>query len=272
MQEKLLTAGQFAKLAVTTKRTVTWYDQEGILQPFLIDSSGYRWYKPEQIIDFQVILLLRKLHFSIPQIKAFLSKDASLQTLFQQKRTAIVQEIEKLKANVTTIDRYYANSKQEGVLVKPRIKHIPGYDIYYLQKNGAYSRIYEYGLELKSYFIKLPKHTEFIAVFEVPEYKPVKSRFKIGVIITKGMELKKEANSIVQKTSLPAYKALSYTHIGSPSLLSFHWKELEKYAASHNLTQNRTLPFVDVEIYKRSGFTEAIEEDTMTTEMHLPIH
>lgn len=271
MEENLLTAGQFAKLASTTKRTVTWYDQEGILEPFFIDETGYRFYKPEQIIDFQVILLLRQLNFSIDQIKEFLSKNASLKDLFRLKRKLVVDEISRLKRKLDTIDNYYDNFEKEGVLVKPKIINAPTLDIYYLQKEGPYSKIYEYGLELKSYFKKLPKNAVFIAVFEEPEFKPVKSKFKVGVVISKVMELKKETKSLVLRTSLPQYKALSYTHNGSPSLLSFHWKQLGKYAASHKLEPDLSLPFIDVELYKRTGFNNVLEEDQMVTEMRLPI-
>lgn len=271
MDKNLLTAGQFAKLASTTKRTVTWYDQEGILEPFYIDKSGYRFYKPEQIIDFQVILLLRQLNFSIDQIKEFLSKNASLKHMFKLKRKLLADEIDSLKRKLTTIDSYYKSFEKEGVLVQPKMTNVPSFNIYYLQKEGPYSKIYEYGLELKSYFKKLPKNAAFIAVFEETEFKPVKSKFKVGVVIRKGMELKKEAKDLVFKKALPKYKALSYTHIGSPSLLSFHWKQLEKYAAFHNLKQNLTLPFTDIELYKHTGFNGVIREDQMITEMHLPI-
>ncbi|RJQ24430.1 MerR family transcriptional regulator, partial [Candidatus Parcubacteria bacterium] len=53
MEEKLLTAGEFAKLARTTKRTVVWYGREGILPPFKIGENGYKYYKAHQILDFQ---------------------------------------------------------------------------------------------------------------------------------------------------------------------------------------------------------------------------
>ena len=271
MEKELLTAGQFAKLASTTKRTVTWYDKEGILKPFQTDHSGYRFYKPEQIIDFQVILLLRQLNFSIDQIKEFLCKNRSFKDLFREKRKAVTDEIINLKKRLKTIDLYYNNFEKEDVLVKPAIKIMPEINIYYLQKVGPYSKIYRFGLELRSYFKKIPKDTEFIAVFEEPEYKPVKSKFKIGVIVRKGMELKKEAKGVVLKYTLPKYKALLYIHAGLPSLLSFHWKQLEKYRALHKLKQDKSLPFTDIEIYKRNGFVKAINEDCVVTEMHLPI-
>lgn len=271
MQDNLLTAGQFAKFATTTKRTVQWYDKKGILCPACVSETGYHLYKPEQIIDFQVILLLRQLNFSIDQIKEFLSKNISLKDLFYLKRKSVINEIDSLKRRLKTIDTYYDNFEQEGVLVKPKIKIVPSFKIYYIQREGPYSKIYSYGLELKSYFKRLPKDATFIAIFEEPEYKPVKSKFKVGVIKASGVELRKEAQDLVSEEVLPEYKALCYIHNGSPSLLSLHWKQLEKYAVSHNLNQDRTLPFADIEIYRRSGFNELLEEDCVVTEMLLPV-
>ena len=74
MQNNLLTAGEFARLARTTKRTIHWYCQKGILKPKMLDGSKYRYFAPEQIIDFQVILLLRRLNFSVEEVKKYLQK------------------------------------------------------------------------------------------------------------------------------------------------------------------------------------------------------
>lgn len=271
MEEQLLTVGQFAKLASTTKRTVTWYDSQGILKPFKVDSLRYRLYKPEQIIDFQVILLLRSLNFSIEQIKEFLSKNASLKSLFQFKQKSISRDITLLERRLTTIKNYYKTFESEGMLVKPQVLKMPKTEIYYIQKEGPYSKIYRYGLELKSYFKNLPKNTQFITVYEDSGYKPVKSKFKVGVIRQKGMKLKQEASGKVLPMSIPEFKALVYTFKGSPSLLSFHWKQLEKYAALHKLKPNTSLPFIDVEIYKKSGFIRNIEEDQVVTDMIMPL-
>lgn len=271
MKESWLTAGQFAKLASTTKRTVTWYDKEGILKPHFIGQSGYRYYKPEQIIDFQVILLLRHLNFSIAQIKEFLLKNTTFKELFHLKRKAVIREIDKLTRSLKIIDSYYENFEKEGVLVKPTIKNAGGFEFYYLQKEGPYSKIYRYGLELGTYFKKLPRTAIFVTIYEEAGYKPVKSKFKVGVLVNEKMELKKETLGIVQKSSIPSFRALAYTHTGSPSLLSFHWNQLERYASKKKLIKDLTHPFIDIELYKRNGFVKSLEDDQVVTEMYMPI-
>ena len=54
----LITAGEFAKLAGTTKRTIHFYDEKGVLKPIKINKSNYRLYDERQILDYQMILLL----------------------------------------------------------------------------------------------------------------------------------------------------------------------------------------------------------------------
>ncbi|MEK7571232.1 MAG: MerR family transcriptional regulator [Patescibacteria group bacterium] len=270
MNDQLLTAGQFAKLATTTKRTVTWYDQQGILKPHHIDTNGYRLYKPEQIIDFQVILLLRQLNFSLKQIKTFLSQDDSIKSLFLKKKQDLLAELTQLRQKLTTMEQYYQTIEKEGVFIKPVVKKIPTREVYYLQKEGPYAKIYEYGLELKAYFAKLPKTTVFLTLFEELEYKPVKSRFKVAVLKTSGLHLKKGSTE-VKSIQLPSYTALIYTYTGLPTLLSFHWKQLELYAKKKGLKQNQLLPFMDIEVYLHSGFIQKIPNDQVVTEMHLPI-
>ena len=100
MPTNLLTIGEFAKLAETTKRTVLWYEEEGILKPKQINTENkYRLYSADQIIDLKAIMLLRKLNFSIVEIKKFLSKN-NPEELFNLKKKALKQEI---APSVTTI-------------------------------------------------------------------------------------------------------------------------------------------------------------------------
>lgn len=272
MNKELITAGQFAKIASTTKRTIDWYTKSGLITPASITESGYRMYSPEQVIDFQVILLLRQLNFSIEQIKEFLLKDGSFKDIFLTKRKTVVSELQKLKTRLKTLDTYYNNLAQEGVFVKPTVKVVSGFDFYYLQKEGPYVKIYQYDLELRTYFKKIPKNAIFITLYEEEGYAPINARFKVGVIIQKGMELKEEVKDIVLKGSVSHFKALSYTFAGSPSLLSFQWKQLEKYAALHTYKKDISLPFVDVEVYKKSGIVKELDdENQVITEMLFPI-
>ncbi|HSX15313.1 MAG TPA: MerR family transcriptional regulator [Candidatus Saccharimonadales bacterium] len=265
-----LTAGQFAKLARTTKRTVLWYDQQGILKPRHIDGdNGYRLYELHQILDFQSISLMRKLGFSIDEIKALLKEDRSMRHLFEQQRGVLEQQIGQLTRMLSDTNRYYENLQANGTLVRPELVHVPSYDIYYLYKQGPYAQLKAYHDELCDYFVALPKDTVFLTAFMKSVYEPAKAAMKIGVICTPGIRLK--PGTAVQRETIPSYDALKYVHRGSTTLLSLLWQEVGKYRRKQHLRSGTGLPFADVEFYTPDTSAYPDPEDSVVTEIHMPV-
>jgi len=253
MENTLLTAGQFAKLARTTKRTIAWYEKEGILLPSELTEKKYRLYKQNQILDYQVILLMRKLGFSLEEIKHYLQKHDSLKEMFIEKGNDIKKEIHELEETVRRLDEYYTNLEKYGTLVLPIVKNVPSFSLYTLSKVGPYAKIGEYINELKSYFTSLPQNIEFVTLFLDKGYQPKRAKMKIGVVRKKGMQLLRTASGKIIEEKVPAYKTLSYSHNGSSTVLSMIWQEMEKYAKKNRFVPDRSLPFVDLEFYRIKG-------------------
>lgn len=269
MIKSLLSAGQFAKLARTTKRTVLWYDQKGILKPHYIDDSGYRWYAPQQILDFQSVLLMRKLGFSISEITSLLGSGRSMPRLFAEQRKALERQVGLLQRMLHDTSQYYENLQLSGTLVRPQVKHIASFDMYYLAKRGPYASIKDYADELHRAFQALPPNCVWLTAFMAPIYQPTKADMKIGVVCQPGMRLK--SGTDVQRQTVPAYDALVHVHIGSTTLLSLLWQELGKYKRKHKLRANTTLPFADIEFYTPDTSDYPDPEDSLTTELHMPV-
>lgn len=122
MEENYITAGEFAKLSRTTKRTITFYDEKGLLKPVKLNDKGYRYYKTDQILDFQVISLLIRLNFSLDEIKSYLDNNATLESLFFEKRGDIQKEVRTLQASLYALDEYYENIKKLGFLLNLKLK------------------------------------------------------------------------------------------------------------------------------------------------------
>ncbi|MEK7451216.1 MAG: MerR family transcriptional regulator [Patescibacteria group bacterium] len=271
MKENLLTAGQFAKLSRTTKRTITWYSDQGILHPFKVNNSGYRYYKTQQILDFQVILLLRKLRFSIEEIKTYLAKNNSLQDLFKLKKEVVSQEINDLQTALSNLDNFYSNLDSNGTLVAPKFETIKPFFVYYIQKEGSYAKIKDYCFELQSYFKKISQDSIYLTLFLDRNYQPKKAKMKIGVIKRNGMILKKEADGVVKKEFIPAYRTLSYIHKGSGAVLSLLWQELGKYARKNGYKENKSLPFAYLELYRKTSLNDFKDEASMVFEINSPV-
>ena len=68
----LFTTGQFAKLCGTTKETLFYYDELGILKPVKVAENGYRYYSASQFFDLDLITVLQEAGSSLSKIKSYL--------------------------------------------------------------------------------------------------------------------------------------------------------------------------------------------------------
>jgi DNA-binding transcriptional MerR regulator len=270
-EEPFITAGELARLAQTTKRTVLWYTKAGILKPRSIRVNGYNYYAIDQIIDLQVIMLLRRLNFSLAEIKKLLRNSDTMKKVFVEKQKELTQDITKLQKNLEDIKTFYNNLDTTGLIIKPAIKQVPTFTMYFLPKVGPYSKIYDYCLELKSYFSSIPDDAVFLVLFPERIYSPKKDSFKIGVVATKDMILQGNAKDFVQKEKVPGFKSLQYRHIGSPALISMLIMQMHTYMEKAGLTQDLSNPINELEFYIKSGIMGHQDEDTMISEINIPI-
>lgn len=65
----MITIQNFAKLAGTTKRTLSFYDEKELFKPKKVADNGYRYYDYDQLYEATFILELRRLGLSIEEIK-----------------------------------------------------------------------------------------------------------------------------------------------------------------------------------------------------------
>ncbi len=259
MSQDLLNIGDFAKMAETTKRTVLWYEEKGILKPKQVDTeNGYRLYAIDQIIDFKAILLLRKLDFSIEEIRSFLAKQHTPEALFNLKKKALQQEIADLQTVLRDTDKYYRNLQKTGTLVDPRIKTFKSFPVFYIDKLGPYYQIDDYFTQLRSCFDFIPPTVKGLVLYEGVGYQPKNVKTKICFWIRPGLKLKPEAKDVVKKMTVPGFRALAYTHYGSSRLLSMLWVELKKYQVKNDYKADQSLPFEDAELSESAHVTEML--------------
>ena len=65
-------------------KTIKYYEEEGLITPRRNSSNGYRHYSEEDIKILKEIKLLRKLGFSILQIKRVLNKPEDIGDIFKE--------------------------------------------------------------------------------------------------------------------------------------------------------------------------------------------
>lgn len=150
---KLVTSGELARLANTTKRTIHHYANMGILRPIRTNSKGYRFYEERQVLDFQMILLLTTLGVPLGDIKRFLrSGKKKLPELFGRKQTDIGRQIRELQFHFANLEQYQKNLQTNGTLVAPKIITLKPFGVYYIERVGAYAQIEKFCEELKGMF------------------------------------------------------------------------------------------------------------------------
>lgn len=99
--------GEFSRVCKTTIKTLRYYDEFGILKPNYIDSlSGYRYYSPSKIAEYNKIMVLKEIGFSLEEIKANflnLSYENTL-LLLESKRIELLKEIYQSQTRLTKLD------------------------------------------------------------------------------------------------------------------------------------------------------------------------
>lgn len=111
----MLQISQMAKLANTTRRTLLYYDQEGLFQPRKKSTSGYRYYEYDQLYDLLFILGLKDLGVPLGDVKKIVQQPDQLSyrqvQLIQQR---IDKQSEKLHRVQAVVDKMAATYRAES--------------------------------------------------------------------------------------------------------------------------------------------------------------
>jgi DNA-binding transcriptional MerR regulator len=245
-QQNLLTTGEFAYLGNTSKRTIQYYDKIDLLKPFKINSKGYRLYKTEQIIDLQVILLLKALQIPLEKIKTYL-EDKDFREIFQQQKDEIEKKLEFLQYSLKNLSKYYTNLDKNSVLIDPQIKQVDKFEYYYIEKEGPYSAIGDYCIELIDMFSTKPAKIITLTVFTHEGYKPQGANMQIGLLKNNELKINKKYEDLIKIGSMEDFTALTYMHHGGGKTMSLMWQEAYKYMRMNKIAQKSDVP--EFEIY-----------------------
>lgn len=73
----MLKISEMAKLANTTRRTLIFYDEEGVFRPKSRNEAGYRFYDYDQLYDLLFILGMKNLGMPLEKIKSLQDKPSA---------------------------------------------------------------------------------------------------------------------------------------------------------------------------------------------------
>lgn len=125
----MLTIRKFADLAGTTRRTLLFYDQQGLFRPAKVAENGYRYYSYDQLYQIKFILQLRKLRLGVADIKALILNQRPDQLSAQL--SSIFDDIQSEINHLTLLKKTLAERYQQpafdavGQLHTPKVVERP---------------------------------------------------------------------------------------------------------------------------------------------------
>lgn len=106
MDKKMYTAGEIAKLAGVSIKTIRFYDAKGLLKPVTYSEAGYRYYDKSSVAILQKILMLKYLGFSLQQIEGMTKSDSdmSFEVQLSRQKELLRQRKKQLEELLETIE------------------------------------------------------------------------------------------------------------------------------------------------------------------------
>lgn len=117
IMEDLFSIGELSKYQHISKQTLIYYDRIGLFRPAYVDpDNGYRYYSANQIDYLDTILLMKKVGFSLAEIRDHMQNydtRRSLQ-LLRRQLTAIEAQIRELQLIRSRLAHRCAQIEQAG--------------------------------------------------------------------------------------------------------------------------------------------------------------
>ncbi|MHB1154607.1 MAG: MerR family transcriptional regulator [Eubacteriales bacterium] len=162
--------GEFSKLCKVNVNTLRFYDMEGVFCADHIDeSSGYRYYSSEKLIQYNRLLMLKEIGLSLDDIRAILnskSSDEINEILINHRRLLTSQKEDTDKA-LSRIDRYFEELKTDqlenfNIIIKDTaVFHIKSRRKLFNDNNEARAEMFSMRINKKSKLFLINYETEY---------------------------------------------------------------------------------------------------------------
>ncbi len=104
MEKKLFTAGEIARIAGVSLRTIRFYDTRGLLKPVAYSDAGYRYYDQDSLLKLQRILMLKYLGFSLAEIEEMMKVEGNIDTYLAQQKELLIKRKTHFEQMISTIE------------------------------------------------------------------------------------------------------------------------------------------------------------------------
>ncbi|MFP4363906.1 MAG: MerR family transcriptional regulator [Spirochaetia bacterium] len=224
--------GEFSQLTRLPVKTLRFYHDEGILVPARIDTfTGYRFYDETQLERARVIVKLRALEFSIPEIKQILETaedDENLVEHVQRKAGEVEEKVRKYQALQNELSlilksqqEVIMTNKSKGIETKEYGETLAAS----IRYTGKYSDVGKYIPKIYKACGGAAAGAPFNLYYD-KEYKDNDADIEICVPIRKMVK-----SDAVTCRVIPAQKYYTLIHQGPYEELSYSYKKMFDYLA-----------------------------------------
>lgn len=250
--------GVFALIANTTKRTLRYYEEEGLLIPRLYDGKC-RYYDDDQFDTLSKILSLREVGLSIEDIRKVL-ENKNEKAILNERKKLIEDNILNEKIQLTKIDYLL---KEEDRDYKITIKNIPSIDVYTFDGSiNSIEEINTFTESARQEFKKLnPNYKKPIHPYSYIALNSDESTDE-GIKVKYVQLIEGEINESVKvkrSTEKPIFVVSSYCEENEQCFLTTY-KEMLKYIRLNGYTQIGEIRLVNIkEGLEKGGVSNLFE-------------
>lgn len=265
IEEKLYRIGMFSKMNQVTIKALRYYDEVGLLRPRFIDpDNGYRYYSSSQVEPLHRLLALRRIGYSIEEIKR-VQDGESEQRILQKKKQQLLKEISDRMGMLSQIEGYLQQDEENYHMVVKRLpevivastrKIIPNFD-------ALFSSIPAMGAEMERAGCVCAEPEYCFNIYHDNEYKEENIDIEVCEAVT---ELKEDVGDLKFRCIPEVPAALCIMHKGSYEFLP------KAYAAAVKFAENNGYEIIDS---ARENCIDGVwnkeSEDDWLTEIQIPV-
>lgn len=238
----LFSIGELAKLQNVSRQTLIFYDQIGLFCPaYTNPDNGYRYYSAAQLDSLDTICILKKIGFSLDEIKQHLNSYTMEQSLLalQKQLCAIEQEIAELQMVKSRVEHRcaqleHANAvRAQGDAVT--LESVPSRYIL-LQTVNRPNSLEQVSIATKECFAR--SFREHLPIFFqsgaiVPYARILERRYTEASHVFVPIETMPEADGV---TELPAGRCVCTYHMGDYASIGSSYERLLAYCKQNAIS------------------------------------
>lgn len=233
--------GELSKYQNISNQTLIYYDKIGLFRPAYVDpDNGYRYYSTSQIDKLDTILIMKKIGFSLKEIREYMKDytiDSSLVVLRRQL-TVIRQQIRELRLIENRLSHRCSQMEQAKGYIKKEVsvivENVPSQYILLEKVDAPYS-MREISIATKQCFAgafkdSLPVFFECGVI--VPMERIISGRCTQASHAFLPIEKTDKSSSIRR---LPEGLCASIFHVGDYMSIGNSYKKILDYCSEHHL-------------------------------------